>query len=72
MCGSKWGKIKFDKSNNVKLLGVNMDNDLNVDEHVSKVYLKANRKLSAQTIKISFLRETRYFIESLQIISLSI
>ena len=35
------------ESNDVKLLGVTIDNNLRFDKHVSNICLKANRKLSA-------------------------
>ena len=35
------------ESNDVKLLGVTIDNNLRFDKHVSNICLKANRKLNA-------------------------
>ena len=35
------------ESNDVKLLGVTIDNNLRFDKHVSNICLKANRKISA-------------------------
>ena len=40
---------KIWESNNVKLSGVNVDNTLKFDEHISNICLKANRKLTAHT-----------------------
>ena len=48
----KWAKLDQDitwESNEVKLLGVTIDNNLRFDKHVSNICLKANRKLSALT-----------------------
>jgi len=45
-----WVKIGDDKiweSKSVKLLGINIDNQLKLDSHVLEICLKANRKLSA-------------------------
>ena len=54
VCGKKYehvwvklGKDKIWESNNVKLLGAKIDNELKFDEHISNICLKANRKLSA-------------------------
>ena len=47
-----WAKIGNDKiweTRSVELLGVTIDNDLKFDEHLLKIFLKANRKLSALT-----------------------
>ena len=43
-----WTKLDQDivgESNDVELLGVTIDNNLRFDKHVSKICLKANRKL---------------------------
>ena len=40
---------------NVKLLGVNIDNELEFDEHISNICLKANGKLSTFTRLSRFL-----------------
>ena len=37
------------ESNDAKLLGVTIDNNLRFDKHVSNIFLKVNRKLSALT-----------------------
>ena len=45
-----WSKIGNDRileSVMVKLLGINFDKELQVDEHLNHVCLKVNRKLSA-------------------------
>ena len=45
-----WGKLDGDmvwESNDVELLGVTIDDNLRFDKHVSNIYLKANRELSA-------------------------
>ena len=47
-----WAKIGNDKvceTRSAELLGVTIDNDLKFDEHLLKICLKANRKLSALT-----------------------
>ena len=44
---AKIGNHKIFESNNVKLLGITIDNELRFDKHVSNLCLKANRKLSA-------------------------
>ena len=47
-----WAKIgnnRIWENRTVKLLGINIDNELKFDEHLSNVCLKANRKLSALT-----------------------
>ena len=44
-----WAKIGDDKiweSKTVKLLGITIDNELKFDEHISNVYMKAQRKLT--------------------------
>ena len=51
----KLGKDKLWESNNVKLLGVKIDNKSKFDEHISNICLKANRKLSALTRLSRFL-----------------
>ena len=48
-----WTKLERDivwESNDVKLLGITLDNNLKFDKHVSNICSKANRKLSALTI----------------------
>ena len=45
----KIGEDKIWESNNVKLLGVNIDKELKSDEHILTKCLKAYRKLSALT-----------------------
>ena len=45
-----WAKLDQDivwESNDVKLLGVTLDNNLRLDKHVSNICLKAKSKLSA-------------------------
>ena len=47
-----WAKIGDDKiweSRTVKLLGITIDNELKFDEHISNVYMKAQRKLAVLT-----------------------
>ena len=47
-----WTKLDQDivwESNDVKFLGVTIDNNLRFDKHLSNICLKANRKLSALT-----------------------
>ena len=41
------GKLKFGKKNQVKLLGITIDNELKFDDHITKICCKANSKLSA-------------------------
>ena len=53
-----WSKVDKDKicqRNNVKLLGVKIDNKLKFDEHITHIFPKANRKLSALTRLSRFL-----------------
>ena len=47
-----WAKLDQNivwESNGVEILGVKIDSNLRFHKHVSKIYLKANRKLSALT-----------------------
>ena len=47
-----WDKIgnnRIWKNGTVKLLGITIDNEIKFDEHLSNVYLIANRKLSTLT-----------------------
>ena len=47
-----WAKLDQDKvweSNDVELLVVAIDNNVRFDKHVSNIFFKANRKLSALT-----------------------
>ena len=46
----KLGKDKIWKSNNVKVRGVKIDNELKSDEQNSNICLKANRKLTLSCI----------------------
>ena len=49
------GKLDRDlvwEDNDVKLLGITLDNDLKFDKHVSNICSKANRKLKDQTFKV--------------------
>lgn len=41
-----WAEIGANKSSNVKLLGVTIDNRLNFDSHSASICLKANPKLT--------------------------
>ena len=53
-----WAKLTRDivwESNDVKLLGITVDNNLKFDKHVSNICSKANRKLSALTTEAKFL-----------------
>ena len=53
-----WAKLDRDifwESNDVKLLGITLDNNLKFDKHVSNICSKANRKLSALTRVAKFL-----------------
>ena len=53
-----WAKLDRDvvwESNDVKLLGITLDNNLKFDKHVSNIYSKANKKLSALTRVAKFL-----------------
>jgi len=50
MVTHSWAKIGDDKiweSQSVKLLGINIDNQLKFDSYVLEIYSKANRRLSA-------------------------
>ena len=47
-----WAKLDRDiawESNDVKLLGLTLDNNLKFDKHVSNICSRTNRKLSALT-----------------------
>ena len=49
-----WAKLGRDiiwESNNVKLLGITLDNNLKFDKHVSNIFSKANRKLNTLKLK---------------------
>ena len=53
-----WAKLDRDifcESNDVKLLGITLDSNLNFDKHVSNLFSKANRQLSALTKVAKFL-----------------
>ena len=53
-----WAKLYRDivwESNNVKLLGIPLHNNLKFDKHVSNICSKANRKLSTLTRVAKFL-----------------
>ena len=53
-----WAKLDRDivwESNDVKLLGITLDNNLKFDKHVSNICSKANRNLSALTRVDKFL-----------------
>ena len=53
-----WAKLDRDivwENNDVKLLGITLDNNLKFDKHVSNICTKANRKLSALTRVARFL-----------------
>ena len=53
-----WAKLDRDivwESNDVKLLGITLGNNLKFDKHVSNICSKANRKLSALTRVAKFL-----------------
>ena len=53
-----WAKLDRDivwESNDVKLLGIPLHNNLKFDKHVSNICSKANRKLSALTRVAKFL-----------------
>ena len=41
------GELKFGEKNQVKLLGITIDNELKFDDHITKICRKANSKLSA-------------------------
>ena len=48
--------VKLDRdivweSNDVKLLGITLDNSLKFDKHVSNIFSKANRKLNTLKLK---------------------
>ena len=62
MSGNKneqmWAKLDRDivwESNDVKLLGITLDNNLKFDKHVFNICSKANRKLSTLTRVAKFL-----------------
>ena len=49
-----WVKLDRDivwESNDVKLLGITLDNSLKFDKHVSNIFSKANRKLNTLKLK---------------------
>ena len=49
-----WAKLDRDivwESNDVKLLGITLDNSLKFDKHVSNIFSKANRKLNTLKLK---------------------
>ena len=49
-----WAKLDRDiawESNDVKLLGITLDNNLKFDKHVSNIFSKANRKLKTLKLK---------------------
>ena len=53
-----WAKLDEDifwESNDVKLLGITLDSNLKFDKHVSNLFSKANRQLSALTKVAKFL-----------------
>ena len=53
-----WAKLDrdiFRESNDVKLLGITLDSNLKFDKHVSNLFSKANRQLSALTKVAEFL-----------------
>ena len=53
-----WAKLDRDiirESNDVKLLGITLDNNLKFDKHVSNIFSKANRKLKPLTGVAKFL-----------------
>ena len=53
-----WAKLDRDifwESNDVKFLGITLDNNLKVDKHVSNICSKANKKLSTLTRVAKFL-----------------
>ena len=54
----KWAKLDRDivwKSDDVKPLGITLDNNLKFDKHVSNICSEANRKLSTLTRVANFL-----------------
>ena len=54
-----WAKLDRDivwESNDVKLLGITLDNNLKFDKHLSNICSKASRKLSALTRVAKFLQ----------------
>ena len=56
--GQMWAKLDGDivwESNDVKLLGIALNNKIKFDKHVSNIYAKANRKLSTLTRVTKFL-----------------
>ena len=54
-CGAKLDRDIVWESNDVKLLGITLGNNLKFDIHVSNICSKANRKLSALTRVAKFL-----------------
>ena len=42
-----WGNSQVWEKNQVKLLGIAIDNELKFDDHITKICRKANSKLSA-------------------------
>ena len=47
-----WVRIRSDiiwENRTVKLLGITIDNELKFDEHLTNIYIKANRKLTVLT-----------------------
>ena len=53
-----WAKLDKDivwESNDVKFIGITLDNNLKFDEHVYNICSKANRKLGALTRIAKFL-----------------
>ena len=46
---TKIGNNRISENRTVKLSGITIDNELKFDEHLSNVWLKATRKLSALT-----------------------
>ena len=52
------------ESNNAKLIGITIDNNLKFDKHASNICSKANRKLRALTRVAKFLpfEKRRYFL----------
>ena len=69
---AKTGDDKIWESRTVKLLGIIIDNELKFDEHISNVYMKAQRKLTvlARIKKYLDFDKLRCFIAELQIIRL--
>ena len=52
------------ESNDIKLLGITLNNKLKFDKHVSNICPKANRKLSTLTRVVKFLPFKKSFYES--------